>query len=119
MFNTVQQALTKQIITVFERMYLEILNDAMVGFANIISRDMLDHLSLTYGIINDVDLEHNFKQMRRAWDPHHPVETLFKQIQHCADFSEEGGVTTGHPQQINVGYVKIFATCNFMSTCCR
>jgi hypothetical protein len=34
-FNTVQQALKKQIITVFEPMHLEILNDNMVGFANI------------------------------------------------------------------------------------
>jgi hypothetical protein len=37
-FNTVQQALKKQIITVFEPMYLEILNDDMVGFANITAR---------------------------------------------------------------------------------
>jgi hypothetical protein len=34
-FNTVQQALKKQIITVFEPMYLDILNDDMIGFANI------------------------------------------------------------------------------------
>jgi hypothetical protein len=34
-FNTVQQALKKQIITVFEPMYLDILNNGMVGFANI------------------------------------------------------------------------------------
>jgi hypothetical protein len=43
------------------------------------------------------------------------VETLFKQIQDCADFSEAGGVTIGHAQQIKVGYAKIFATDNFMS----
>jgi hypothetical protein len=34
-FNTVKQALKKQIITVFEPMYLDILNNDMVGFANI------------------------------------------------------------------------------------
>jgi hypothetical protein len=34
----VQQALKKQSITVFEPMYLEILNDYMVGFANITSQ---------------------------------------------------------------------------------
>jgi hypothetical protein len=41
--------------------------------------------------------------MRRAWDPQQPVETLFKQIQDCAEYSEAGGVLIGHPQQINVG----------------
>jgi hypothetical protein len=57
--------------------------------------------------------------MRRAWDPQQPVETLFKQIQDCADYSEAGGVPIGPSQQINAGYAKIFATGNFMSACGR
>jgi hypothetical protein len=40
--NTVQQALKKQIIPVFEPMYLDIVNDEIVGFANITAREMLD-----------------------------------------------------------------------------
>jgi hypothetical protein len=84
----VQQALKKKIIRVFEPMYLEILNDNMVGYANISARDMLDHLFETYGNITVVDLEINLEHMRRAWDPQQPVESLFKQIQDCAEYSE-------------------------------
>jgi hypothetical protein len=40
----VQQALKKEIISVFEPIYLDILNDNMVGFSNISDGDMLDHL---------------------------------------------------------------------------
>jgi hypothetical protein len=47
------------------------------------------------------------------------VETLFKQIQDCAEYSEAGGVLIGHPQQINVGYAKIFTTGHFMIACHR
>jgi hypothetical protein len=47
------------------------------------------------------------------------VETLFKQIQDCADYSEAGGVPIGPSQQINVGNAKIFATGHFMSACRR
>jgi hypothetical protein len=54
-----------------------------------------------------------------AWDPQQPAESLFNQIQDCADYSEAGGVLIGHPQQINVGYAKIFATGYFMSACLR
>jgi hypothetical protein len=89
--TSVQQALKKQIISVFEPIYLDILNDNMVGYANISARDMLDHLFDTYGNITAVDLEINFENMRRAWDPQQPVESLFKQIQDCADYSEAGG----------------------------
>jgi hypothetical protein len=100
-------------------MYLDILNYNMVGYANISARYMLDHLFETYNNITAVDLEINFEHMRRAWDPHQPVETLFKQIQDCADYYESGGVLIGHPQKINVGYAKIFATGHFMSACRR
>jgi hypothetical protein len=95
------------------------LNDNMVGYANISARDMLGHLFETYGNITAVDLEINFEHIRRAWDPQQPVETLFKQIQDCADYSEAGGVPIGPSQQINVGYAKIFATGQFMSACRR
>jgi hypothetical protein len=77
--TSVQQALKKQISGVFEPMYLEILNDNMVGYANISARDMFDHLFRTYGNITAVDLEINFEHMRRAWDPQQPVKSLFKQ----------------------------------------
>jgi hypothetical protein len=42
--TSVQQALKKQIISVFEPMYLDILNDKMLGYAKISARNMLDHL---------------------------------------------------------------------------
>jgi hypothetical protein len=117
--TSVQQALKKKIISVFEPMYLEILNDNMVGYANISERYMLDHLFDTYSTITSVDLEINFEHMRRAWDSQQPVETLFKQIQYCDDYSEAGGVPIDPSQQINVGYAKIFATGHFMSACRR
>jgi hypothetical protein len=114
----VQQVLKKQIISVFEPMYLEILNDTMVGYANISARDMLDHLLETYLNIILVDLEINFEHMHQALDPQQPVESLFKRIQDCA-YSESGGVPIGRPKQINSGYAKIFATGHFMSACRR
>jgi hypothetical protein len=98
---------------------LDILNDGMVGFANISAREMLDHVFMTHGNITAVDLGKKIEQMRREWDPQQPVESLLKHIQDCADYSEFGGVITGNPQQINVGYAKIFSTGHFMSACRR
>jgi hypothetical protein len=118
-YNSVEKALKKKIISVFEPMYLEVLNDNMVGFANISARDMLDHLFATYGNITAVDLIINFEHMPRAWDTQQPVESLFKQIQDCADYSEAGGVRIGHPHKINIVYAIILATGHFMSACRR
>jgi hypothetical protein len=115
----VQQVLKKQVITVFEPIYLDIVNDNMVGFTNISARAMLDHIFTTFGNITAVDLENNFEHMRRAWDPQQPVGSLFKQTQDCDNYSEAGGVLIGHPHKINVGYAQIFATGHFMSACRR
>jgi hypothetical protein len=68
-YTSVQQALKKQIISVFEPMYFAILNENMVGYANISAREILDHLFETYGNITAVNLEINFEHMRQAWDP--------------------------------------------------
>jgi hypothetical protein len=116
-YTSVQKSLKKQIINVFEPMYLDVLDDDMVGFSKISAREMLDHIFTTYRNITAVDLENNFEHMRRAWDPQQPVESLFKQIQECAAYSEAGGVLIGHPQKIILGYASIFATGYFMSTC--
>jgi hypothetical protein len=118
-YSSVEQALKKQITNVSEPMYLDVLNDDMVGFANISARYILGQLFTTYGNITTVDLENNFEHMRRAWYPQQPIESLFKQIQDCADYSEAGSVLIGHPQKINVGYANIFATGHFMSACRR
>jgi hypothetical protein len=118
-YNTVQSALKKHIITVVEPMYIEIFNDDLVGFANTTSRDMLDHLFLSYGSITAVDIEQNFENMRNAWDPQQPVETLFKQIQDCVDFTEAGGVKIGAAQKLSSAYSKIFKSGKFNSACCR
>jgi hypothetical protein len=64
-WTTVEQALKKQIITAVEQMYLEILNNDMVSFANTTARDMLELLFLSYGSITDFDLEHNWENTRR------------------------------------------------------
>jgi hypothetical protein len=57
--------------------------------------------------------------MRKEWDPQHPVENLFKQIQDCVDFAEAGGVAIGAAQKLSSAYSKIFKSGKFNSACRR
>jgi hypothetical protein len=118
-YNTVKITLKKQIITVVETMYLEILNDDLVGSANTTSTDILDHLFISYGSITSVDIDKNFENMRKAWDQHQPVETIYKQIKYCVDFTEDGGVTIGATQKLSSPYSKMFKSGKFNSACRR
>jgi hypothetical protein len=78
---------------------------------------MLDHLFLSYGSITAVAIEQNFENMRKAWDPQQPVETLFKQIQDCVDFAEARGVAIGAAQKLSSAYSKLFKSGKFNSAC--
>jgi hypothetical protein len=91
----------------------------MVGFSNTTERDMLDHLFLSYGRITAVDLEHTWENMRKAWDPQQPVESLCKQIQDCVDYAEAGGITIIEAHTLQTAYTKIFETGIFHSACRR
>jgi hypothetical protein len=73
----------------------------------------------SYGSITEVDIEQNFENMRKAWDPQQPVETLFKQIQDCVDFAEAGRVVIGAAQKLSSAYSKIFKSGKFNRTCRR
>jgi hypothetical protein len=66
-----------------------------------------------------LDLEHNFENMRNAWDPHQPVETLFKKIQDCVDYAEAGGITIGEAHKLSTAYTKVFSTGNLHIACRR
>jgi hypothetical protein len=118
-YTSVQQALKKQIIIVFEPMYLEILNDNMVGYANISARDMLDHLFETYGNITAVDLEINFENMAGPGIPSSQWRRSSNNFKTVLITRRQEGVPIGPSQQINVGYAKIFATGHLMSACRR
>jgi hypothetical protein len=62
-YTSVQQSLKNQIITIFEPMHLDVLNDDIVGFAKISTGVIFDHVFTTYGNITAVDLENNFEHM--------------------------------------------------------
>jgi hypothetical protein len=113
-----QQALKRLIISVFEPMYLDVLNDNMVVFANISARDMLDHLFSTYSNITAVDLEINFDHMRRAWDPQQPVESLFK-FKSVQIILRQAASSLDTRSKSTFGYAKIFPAGHFMSACRR
>jgi hypothetical protein len=86
-------------------------------FANTTVTDMLEHIFLSYESITAVDLEHNFENMSKAWDPQQNVENLFNQIQDCRDNAEAGGVTIGKAHTLRTAYAKVFYTGNFHSKC--
>ena len=91
----------------------------MVGFSNITAQGMLAYIFLSYEIITAVDLDKNFHNIQKTWDTQQLVETLFKKIHDCEEFSELGGITIGESQKFTTVYTKILTTGILNSDCFR
>ena len=76
-YSNLEAQLKQQILAAVDHEYLSPLADDTLGFLNITSRAMLEHLHDTYGAINTDDLEKNFERLSAPWDPTTPIKTVF------------------------------------------
>jgi hypothetical protein len=113
--TSVQKELKKQIIGVFEPIYLEILNYNMVGYANISARYMLDHLFETYLTSQQSTWRSTSSTCAEPGIPSSQWKHSSSRFKTVLTIRRQVGVPIGPSQQINVEYAKIFATGNFMS----
>jgi hypothetical protein len=90
-FNTYHMtdaALKKQLIAAIPETYIDILQDQHMGFANVTSLQIMNHLQTTYGKLTIDELTANLARMYDTWSPNDAIEKLFTQIRKCRNFAE-------------------------------
>jgi hypothetical protein len=104
--TSVQQTLKNQIISVFEPMYLDILNDNMVRYATISARDMLDHLFETYVNITAVDLKINFEHKARLGILNSQLSSCSSKFNIAPAILKQGASSSGTRNKSTLGMQK-------------
>lgn len=79
-YRTVNEELKRQLLEAVPALYLQILADAELGYADVNCADLLAHLRLTYGTISREELETNRNGLTAEWNPDSPVEDLWLRI---------------------------------------
>jgi hypothetical protein len=87
LFLTVREALKQQILLAVEYRYLQVLEDADMGFADITPATILAHLKATYGAITQEDIEANRALLGSDINPDDPIEDLWLRIKECQRFA--------------------------------
>jgi hypothetical protein len=82
--------------------YIEILEDAIRGFATVTPAKILAHLTTTYGQITPKALAANLKTASTTWDPDTPIERVFTTGNKCRQFA-----TAGNDPISDTAYVRI------------
>jgi hypothetical protein len=69
-------------------------------YANLSTRDLLDHLDTTYGDLTADDLAANVENMNLQWNPENSIEAVFIQVNTCRDIATDGGDPITEPTAV-------------------
>ena len=72
-YQSTDKALKQMIIGAVDQMYLRTLRHRMTGFANVTTRQLLQHVYTTYGTISDTALLENDKKMKTLYNTATPI----------------------------------------------
>ena len=90
LYRTVNEELKKQILAAIPVLYLALLSDDEMGFADVTCAAMLTHLRTTYGTISQAELEANRMRLTADWSVDDPIEDLWLRIREIQRFALAG-----------------------------
>jgi hypothetical protein len=90
LYRTVNEELKKQVLAAVPVLFLAILSDDEMGFAEVPCAAMLAHLRATYGTITQAELEMNRTRLSAEWPPEDAIEDLWLRIREIQRFALAG-----------------------------
>jgi hypothetical protein len=116
-YNHVDAALKQQLIRAVDQLYIRTLQHRHTGFANVTTRQLIEHLLNTYGNITPTELASNDIKFRTAYEPAQPIEALFSQLEDAMDYADAGGNPYTAAQVVTNAYSIMFNTGLFPEAC--
>jgi hypothetical protein len=117
-FHATNNTLKQQVIGCVDGMYLQTLSNRVTGYANVTTRQFLEHLYATYGCLSPSDLIANNIKMKLHYDPPKPIEVFIAQIDDGVALATAANAPYSPAQIIAIAYHMLFSTGMF-STACR
>jgi hypothetical protein len=105
------------LIRAVDQLCIGTLQHRHTGFANVTTRQLIQHLLNTYGNITPTGLAHNDIKFRTAYEPAQPIEALFYQLEDVMDYADAGGNPYTAAQVVTNAYSIMFSTGLFPEAC--
>eukprot|EP00957_Ditylum_brightwellii_P107441 8197562-Ditylum_brightwellii.AAC.1 len=106
----VDKALKKQLVNSVHPMYTSVLCTPLMGFTNVPSLTIVQHLYQNYGCASPVMLAEADNKLCNEFDPSLPIEVLLTCIDAIQDLASASNNTYTDAQLINIAYNLIFST---------
>lgn len=88
--NMVEASLKKQLIAAVDRDYICSLEDPNFGFAQVTTRQLIEHLDTAYGQVDQDALDVNRAELELPWEPTESIEPLYKRLIKCQQIAQAG-----------------------------
>jgi hypothetical protein len=86
-YKSTEAALKKLLLETVPNTYINKLKGKSLGFANVTTLQLIEHLVTTYDTITTHNLNKNIAMLHKDWSPSIPIEDLFTQIRVCREFA--------------------------------
>jgi hypothetical protein len=116
-YHDTDKALVRAIIAATPSTYIDALADAELGYANVTTLHLLQHLQDTYGIMTAADRDANLARMVAPWSPPQPIEALFKQLDDGQRLATMANEPIADTQLARMGHTIILKTGLFSDGC--
>ena len=116
-YDLADKALKQLLLGAVDDMFVRSLQTKYIGYLNVTTREILDHLYSQYARISAADLQDNDVALKTAYDPNLPIKTLFDQVENAVDFAAAGNTPYSPKQVVATAYQLIFATGVFLEDC--
>ena len=91
-YRTVHAKLKQQILTAVPDLYLNSLEDDLMGYADVDAVDMIEHLDDRYAKITPDKIENNRQSLSLPWNPDTKIEDLWLRITTAQLFATNAGI---------------------------
>ena len=109
-YDQTDKALKSLLIAAVDESYIRSLRHKHVGYANVKTITMLNHLCDSYARITLIDLEENDKRLKESYDPNETFETLIDQVEDAMECAAAGKDPYTPRQIVNIAYTLLFNT---------
>jgi hypothetical protein len=116
-YHDTDKALVRAIIAATPLTYIETLSDPELGFAQVSTLALLNHLHSTYGTITATDRDTYHARMRTPWSPPTPIETLFHQLEEGKRMAALANEPIADSQMVRLGQTLLLKTGLFPDGC--
>ena len=113
-YDSADKDLKQILLGAVDEMFVRSLQTKYVGYLNVSTRDILEHLYSKYARILADELQKNDVALKNAYDTNQPIESLFGKVEIAVNYAATGNIPYSPTQVVATAFQIFFATGMFL-----